>query len=39
MFITLLTEPRAGSTNLANWFIDDDFTVLYIPSDIKSKWY
>ena len=41
MFITILTEPRAGSTNLANWFGDscNNLTILYLPSDFKSKWY
>jgi len=39
MFITLLTEPRAGSTNFANWFFGLDFIVLYTPSDPLSKWY
>jgi hypothetical protein len=40
MIITILAEPRSGSTNLANWFyFNKDFTTLFIPSDIKSKWY
>ena len=45
MYITLLCEPRSGSTNLANWFYrQNDFTVLFNPDDnpkghIKNKWY
>ena len=40
MIITLLCEPRSGSTNLANWFyFNKNFTTLFNPSDIKSKWY
>jgi hypothetical protein len=40
MIITILCEPRSGSTNLANWFfIRKDFTVLYEPYNIKSEWY
>jgi hypothetical protein len=40
MIITILAEPRSGSTNLANWFyFNDKFTTLFIPSDPKSKWY
>ena len=40
MVITLLTEPRSGSTNLANWFyLNKNFTTLFIPSDPQSKWY
>ena len=43
MVITILAEPRSGSTNLAKWFsINKDFTVLFEPfnSDMKtSKWY
>ncbi len=40
MIITILAEPRSGSTNLANWFYSNkNFTTLFIPSDPKSKWY
>lgn len=40
MIILLLCEPRSGSTNLANWFFKNkNFTVLFLPSDPKSKWY
>ena len=45
MYITLLCEPRSGSTNLANWFHrENNFTVLYNPDDkplghTKNKWY
>lgn len=43
MVITILAEPRSGSTNLAKWFsMHKDFTVLFEPfnSDMKtSKWY
>ena len=40
MVITILAEPRSGSTNLANWFyFNKNFTTLFIPSDVKSKWY
>jgi LPS sulfotransferase NodH len=40
MFITILAEPRSGSTNLANWFyFNKNFTTLFLPSDKTSKWY
>jgi hypothetical protein len=40
MIITILAEPRSGSTNLTNWFyFNKNFTTLFIPSDPKSKWY
>jgi len=40
MIITIIAEPRSGSTNLCNWFfIRKDFTVLYEPYNIKSGWY
>ena len=40
MVITILAEPRSGSTNLANWFfLNKKFTTLFTPSDPKSKWY
>ena len=40
MIITILAEPRSGSTNLTNWFyFNKNFTTLFIPSDPNSKWY
>jgi hypothetical protein len=40
MIITILAEPRSGSTNLTNWFyFNKNFTTLFMPSDPKSKWY
>ena len=40
MVITILSEPRSGSTNLTNWFcLNNKFTTLFLPSDPKSKWY
>jgi hypothetical protein len=40
MVITILSEPRSGSTNLTNWFyFNKNFTTLFIPSDPQSKWY
>jgi LPS sulfotransferase NodH len=40
MVIIILAEPRSGSTNLANWFyLNKNFTTLFIPSDPQSKWY
>lgn len=40
MKVLILSEPRSGSTNLANWFyFNKDFTTLFIPSDPKSNWY
>lgn len=41
MLITLLCEPRSGSTNLANWFyFKKNFTVLFEPmTNSKMKWY
>ncbi len=40
MVITILAEPRSGSTNLTNWFyLNKNFTTLFIPSDPKSQWY
>jgi hypothetical protein len=40
MVITILAEPRSGSTNLANWFyFNKNFTTLFVPSDPQSKWY
>jgi hypothetical protein len=38
MIITILAEPRSGSTNLANWFISNkSFTILFEP--ITSPWW
>jgi hypothetical protein len=40
MIITILAEPRSGSTNLLNWFFHNkDFTIWFLPSNTKSKWY
>ena len=40
MIVTILAEPRSGSTNLTNWFyFNKNFTTLFIPSDPKSKWH
>ena len=40
MIVSLIVEPRSGSINLANSFRNDkDFTVLFLPSNPKSKWY
>ena len=40
MVITILAEPRSGSTNFTNWFYyNKNFTTLFIPSDPSSKWY
>lgn len=41
MIITLLCEPRSGSTNLANWFSENkDFTVLHEPiTNPNREWY
>ena len=43
MIITILAEPRSGSTNLAKWFsLNKNFTVLFEPfnPDMKTnKWY
>jgi hypothetical protein len=40
MIITILAEPRSGSTNLANWFLQkEDFTVFYEPLNIGMKQY
>lgn len=40
MIVTIIAEPRSGSTNLTNWFYSNNkFTTLFIPSDPKSKWY
>jgi hypothetical protein len=40
MIITILAEPRSGSTNLTNWFyFNNNFTTLFEPSNVGSKWY
>ena len=40
MIITLLCEPRSGSTSLANWFFNNrDFTVLFEPLNPLSEWF
>lgn len=41
MIITILSEQRSGSTNLANWFYNNkNFTILYEPiTNTKSIWY
>lgn len=40
MVITLLCEPRSGSTSLANWFFNNkDFTVLFEPLNPLSEWF
>ena len=40
MIITILAEPRTGSTNLANWFYrNKNFTILFEPSNPSSDWF
>jgi hypothetical protein len=41
MVITILAEPRSGSTNLANWFyFNKNFTTLFEPiTSSKWQWY
>jgi hypothetical protein len=41
MIITILAEPRSGSTNLANWFyFNENFTILFEPiTSPKWQWY
>lgn len=41
MIISIIAEPRSGSTNLTNWFFTDkDFTVLFEPiTNPNTKWY
>jgi len=41
MVITILAEPRSGSTNLANWFyFQKNFTLLFEPiTSPKWQWY
>lgn len=40
MIISVIAEPRSGSTNLINWFYHNkNFKIMFLPSDPKSKWY
>jgi hypothetical protein len=40
MIITIIAEPRSGSTNLANWFsLYKDFTIFFEPYNQKSEYY
>ena len=40
MIITILAEPRSGSTNLTNWFyFNKNFTTLFEPENPNSKWF
>ena len=40
MVITILAEPRSGSTNLTNWFYSNkNFTTFFEPLDPASKWF
>ena len=40
MVVTILAEPRSGSTNLTNWFyFNKDFTALFEPLNPLSKWF
>jgi hypothetical protein len=40
MVITILAEPRSGSTNLLYWFYHNkNFTLLFEPFNPASKWY
>jgi hypothetical protein len=40
MVITILAEPRSGSTNLTNWFyLNKNFTTLFEPENPNSKWF
>lgn len=41
MIITIIAEPRSGSTNLANWFLNKkEFTILYEPiTNPNMEWY
>jgi hypothetical protein len=40
MVITILAEPRSGSTNLTNWFyFNKNFTTLFEPLNSVSDWY
>jgi hypothetical protein len=38
--VTILAEPRSGSTNLTNWFyFNKNFTTLFEPANPGSKWF
>lgn len=40
MIITILAEPRSGSTNLTNWFFfNKNFTTLFEPLNPVSNWF
>jgi hypothetical protein len=40
MVITILAEPRSGSTNLTNWFdCNKNVTTLFEPTNPNSKWF
>lgn len=41
MVVTILAEPRSGSTNLTNWFLHKkEFTILYEPiTSPQLRWY
>jgi hypothetical protein len=40
MIVTILAEPRSGSTNLTNWFYNNkNFTTLFEPINPTSKWF
>ena len=40
MVITILAEPRSGSTNLTNWFYSNkNFTTLFEPLNPTSEWF
>jgi uncharacterized protein YrzB (UPF0473 family) len=40
MVITILAEPRSGSTNFTNWFyFNKNFTTLFEPLNPVSKWF
>jgi len=40
MIVTILSEPRSGSTNLTNWFyFNKKFTTLFEPLNPSSEWF
>lgn len=40
MVITILAEPRSGSTNLTNWFFyNENFTTFFEPLNPMSMWF
>jgi hypothetical protein len=40
MVVTILAEPRSGSTNLTHWFdCNKNVTTLFEPSNPNSKWF